>query len=186
MTHTRRLYLTLALAAAPMASIGFVQHAVAATAQDLDREAKDSLAQLYKLHPSASSLGHSAKAILVFPNIVKAGLIFGGSFGEGAMIQGAAVTGYYNSIAATWGLQAGAQSYGYAVFLMTDSAVRYVNETAGWELGVGPSVVLVDEGMAKNLSTSTLKNDAYAYIFNQQGLMAGIGIEGTKITRIKR
>lgn len=98
----------------------------------------------------------------------------------------AAATGYYNSIAATWGLQAGAQTYGYAGFLMTDSAVRYVNETAGWERGVGPTVVLADEGLAKNLSTSTLKNDAYAYIFNQQGLMAGIGIEGTKITRIKR
>ena len=93
---------------------------------------------------------------------------------------------YYNSITGSWGLQAGAQSYGYAVFLMTDEAVRYIGETQGLVIGVGPTVVLVDEGVAKNLSTSTLKDDAYAFIFSQQGLMAGIIIEGTKISRINR
>ena len=93
---------------------------------------------------------------------------------------------YYNSITGSWGLQAGAQSYGYAVFLMTDEAVRYIKETQGLEIGVGPTVVVVDEGVAKNLSTSSLQEDAYAFIFSQQGLMAGISFEGTKISRIKR
>jgi lipid-binding SYLF domain-containing protein len=72
------------------------------------------------------------------------------------------------------------------MFLMTDKAVKYVAETKGWEIGVGPTVVVVDEGVAKNLSSSTLKDDAYAFIFDQQGLMAGISIEGTKISLIKR
>jgi len=72
------------------------------------------------------------------------------------------------------------------VFLMNDKAVDYLRETAGWEIGVGPTVVVVDEGAAKNLSTSTLKEDAYAFIFDQKGLMAGVSIEGTKITEIKR
>jgi lipid-binding SYLF domain-containing protein len=31
-----------------------------------------------------------------------------------------------------------------------------------------------------------VKHDAYAFIFDQQGLMAGISIEGTKISLIKR
>jgi lipid-binding SYLF domain-containing protein len=83
-------------------------------------------------------------------------------------------------------LQIGAESYGYAVFLMTDKAVKYIEETKGWEIGVGPTIVVVDEGVAKNLSTSTLKDDAYAFIFSQQGLMAGLTIEGTKISRIDR
>ena len=87
---------------------------------------------------------------------------------------------------ASLGLQAGAQSYGYAVFLMTDKAVKYVHDTHGWEIGVGPTVVVVDEGVAKNLSSTTLKDDAYAFIFSQQGLMAGISLEGTKISRIKK
>ncbi|MNP77682.1 hypothetical protein D3C76_1751530 [compost metagenome] len=69
---------------------------------------------------------------------------------------------------------------------MTDKAVKYVAETKGWEIGVGPTVVVVDEGVSKNLSSSTLKDDAYAFIFDQQGLMAGISIEGTKISLIKR
>jgi len=67
---------------------------------------------------------------------------------------------------------------------MTQKAVNYIHRTQGWEIGVGPTVVVVDAGVARNLSTSTLKNDAYAFIFNQQGLMAGVSIEGTKISRI--
>ncbi|MNG26139.1 hypothetical protein D3C84_1110900 [compost metagenome] len=102
------------------------------------------------------------------------------------MLRGSKVDGYYNSVTGSWGLQAGAQTYGYAVFLMTEKAVNYVRETKGWEIGVGPTVVVVDEGMAKNLSSSTLKDDAYAFVFDQQGLMAGVSIEGTKISLIKR
>ena len=102
------------------------------------------------------------------------------------MIEGSRVVDYYNSVTGSWGLQAGAQSYGYAVFLMTDKAIQYVKDTKGWEIGVGPTVVVVDEGVAKNLSTSSLKDDAYAFIFSQQGLMAGVSIEGTKISKINR
>jgi lipid-binding SYLF domain-containing protein len=69
---------------------------------------------------------------------------------------------------------------------MTDKAVRYVEETNGWEVGVGPTVIAVDEGVAKQVSTSTLKDDAYAFIFSQQGLMAWVSIEGTKISRVER
>jgi hypothetical protein len=111
---------------------------------------------------------------------------FGGSYGEGEMIKGPKVVDYYNSVTGSWGLQAGAQSYAYVVFLMTDDAVRYVENTKGWELGVGPAIVAVDEGVAKNLSTSSLKDDAYAFIFSQEGLMAGVSVEGTKISKISR
>jgi lipid-binding SYLF domain-containing protein len=141
---------------------------------------------LYASHPVAEILSKNAKGILVFPNIIKAGLVFGGSYGEGVLLKGQVVADYYNSITGSWGLQAGAQTYAYAVFLMTDSAVAYLEKTNGWEIGVGPTVVLVDEGIARNLSTSSLKDDAYAFIFSQQGLMAGLSIEGTKISRIDR
>jgi lipid-binding SYLF domain-containing protein len=101
-------------------------------------------------------------------------------------MTGTTIVDYYNTVGASWGLQAGAQSYGYAIFLMTDEAVTYLKESKGWELGVGQTVVVVDEGVAKNLSTSSLQDDAYAFIFSQQGLMAGISIEGTKVTKIER
>ena len=176
----------LVLATAAIVSMGVMHQASAATAADLDKDSQQALQTLYKTEPVAETLSRTAKAILVFPNIVKAGLVFGGSYGEGELIEGSKVVDYYNSVTGSWGLQIGAQTYGYAVFLMTDNAVKYLKESKGWELGVGPTVVVVDEGVAKNLSTSSLKDDTYAFIFSQQGLMAGVSIEGTKISRIDR
>jgi lipid-binding SYLF domain-containing protein len=174
------------LAAAAIVSMSVMHQASAATAADLDKDSQQALQTLYKTEPVAETLSRTAKAVLVFPNIIKAGLVFGGSYGEGELIEGSKVVDYYNSVSGSYGLQIGAQSYGYAVFLMSDKAIRYVKETKGWEIGVGPTVVVVDKGVAKNLSTSSLKDDAYAFIFSQQGLMAGVSIEGTKISRINR
>jgi lipid-binding SYLF domain-containing protein len=186
MNKIRSNIFPLMLAAAAIVSISVMNQASAATAEDLDKDSRQALQTLYKSEPTAEKLSRMAKGILVFPNIVKAGLVFGGSYGEGELIQGPKVVDYYNSVTGSWGLQAGAQSYGYAVFLMTDKAIKYIKDTKGWEIGVGPTVVAVDEGVAKNLSTSSLKDDAYAFIFSQQGLMAGVSIEGTKISQINR
>ena len=176
----------IAFTAAVFLPLSALSVANAATSEDLDEDSKQALQSLYRTHPLAEGISGSAKAVLVFPNVVKAGLVFGGSYGEGELIEGTKVVDYYNTVGGSWGLQAGAQTYGYAVFLMTDEAVTYLKESKGWEIGVGPTVVLVDEGVAKNLSTSTLQDDAYAFVFSQQGLMAGISIEGTKVTKIER
>jgi lipid-binding SYLF domain-containing protein len=174
------------LATAAIVAVSVMNQAGAATAEDLDKDSRQALQTLYKTEPLAEQMSRTAKAVLVFPNVIKAGLVFGGSYGEGVMIKGSKVVDYYNSVTGSWGLQAGAQSYAYVVFLMTDDAVRYVENTKGWELGVGPTIVAVDEGVAKNLSTSSLKDDAYAFIFSQEGLMAGVSVEGTKISKISR
>ncbi|MDX2463981.1 MAG: lipid-binding SYLF domain-containing protein [Porticoccus sp.] len=176
----------MASAMAIIVSLSAINLANAASAKDLDDDSRQALQTLARTHPIVENLSRTAKAVLVFPNIVKAGLVFGGSYGEGELIEGAQVVDYYNSVSGSWGLQIGAQSYGYAIFLMTGKAVSYLKESKGWEIGVGPTVVVVDEGVAKNLSTSSLQDDAYAFIFSQQGLMAGISIEGTKVTKIER
>ena len=178
MVRIRRLVLGIAAAI-------FAFAAQAATPEDLNRDSNQALERLTSTNPLAATLAQQAKAVLIFPNIVKAGLVFGGAYGEGELQQNKKVDSYYNSVTASWGLQAGAQSYGYVVFLMNDSAVKYIHRTRGWEIGIGPTVVVVDTGIAKNLSSSTLKDDAYAFVFDQQGLMAGVSIEGTKISRIK-
>lgn len=183
MAKLRVFLLTLVMAAVSLVPMGSTQ---AATGKEIDKSSQSALQKLYRTKPLAADVAKSAKAILVFPGIVKAGLVFGGSYGEGELLTGGKVEAYYNSASASWGLQAGAQSYGYVVFLMTDKAISYVHKSKGWEIGVGPTVVMVDEGVAKNLSTSTLKDDAYAFIFNQQGLMAGISIEGSKVSKIRR
>lgn len=187
MNHLRRTMLNLFFVVAAtisLASIG--SQAFAATAEDLNQDANHALQLLYKTNPAAATIAKTAKAILVFPNVIKAGLVFGGSYGEGVLTKENHFVGYYNSISASWGWQAGAQSYSYVVFLMSKKALRYIDKSSGWEIGVGPTVVVMNEGAAKNLSSSTLKSDAYAFIFDQQGLMASLSIEGTKISRIKR
>ncbi|MEI9788926.1 lipid-binding SYLF domain-containing protein [Moellerella wisconsensis] len=170
-----------------MTTLMHIPSATAETsAEELNKDAKQALNVLYQHDPVAKRISKDSKAILVFPNIVKAGLVFGGSYGEGVLLKNMKPVQYYNTVSASWGLQAGAQSYGYVVFLMNDKSVSYLEKTKGWELGVGPTIVVVNEGIAKNLSTSSLKDDAYAFIFDQQGLMASVSIEGTKISVINR
>lgn len=163
----------------------FTQSAMAGDTKKLDRAVDKALKQLYATTPAALELSKVAKGILVFPSILKVGFVGAGAYGEGALLEGGKTKGYYNSIAASFGLQAGAQKFGYAMFLMDTASLEYLNKSAGWELGVGPSIVFVDEGMARTLSTSTAHEGIYAFTFSQKGLMAGVGIEGSKITKIK-
>lgn len=189
MTNIRQVYLALGMAVAsalPLSVATFDRALAAATPEELNRDSAHALQMLERSNPAAAAIARQARAVLVFPSIVKAGFVFGGAYGEGELLAGSRVDGYYNSLTGSWGFQAGIQSYGYVVYLMTDRAVSYIHATRGWEIGVGPTVVIVNQGIAKNLSTSTLKDDAYAFIFDQQGLMAGVSIEGTKISRINR
>lgn len=187
MTLTSNILNRFLILAAVSFALGLIgSYALAATGEDLDKDATQALQTLYKSNPAAEAISKKAKAVLVFPKVIKAGLVFGGSYGEGVLIKDSKIAGYFNSVSASWGWQAGAESYSYAIFLMSDNAVKYLDDSKGWEIGVGPSVVVVNEGVARNLSSSTLKDDAYAFSFDQQGLMASLTIEGTKISRIKR
>lgn len=156
----------------------------ATTSQELSRDVNVSLDKLYRSSSVAKNLASVAKGVLVFPNVVKAGFMFGGQYGEGALLMGGKTNGYYNTVAASFGLQVGAQSFGYAMIFMTDNSIEYLNKTSGWEIGVGPTVTVVDEGIARSLSTTTAKDDVYVFFYGQQGLMAGLGIEGSKISPI--
>jgi len=160
--------------------------ASADSAAQLKSDAQKALQTLFAKSASARTLGQTAKAILVFPAITKGGFIVGGQYGEGVLIKSGKVAGYYNTVAASYGLQAGLQKYGYAMFFMPTKAVNYLDKSGGWELGTGPSIVVVDVGAAGSLSTTTARSDVYAFFFSQQGLMAGIGLQGTKITKINK
>jgi lipid-binding SYLF domain-containing protein len=155
------------------------------TAAELSSGAQKSLQQLYAKIPAAKAIGKEAYAVLVFPSITKAGLGIGGQYGEGALLKGGKAVAYYNTAGASYGLQAGAQTYGYAMFFMNEAALKDLDKAEGFEVGVGPSVVVLDEGKARNITSTTMNDDIYAFIFGQKGLMAGLGIQGNKITKIK-
>ena len=168
----------LTLALLPMRS------ALGASASEIDRNATAALQTLYKTTPDAKALANNAKGILIFPDIVKAGFIIGGQYGDGALRKKDKTVGYYRSVAASYGLQAGVQSFGYMLLFMDDASLQYLEKSEGWEIGTGPSVVVLDKGFAKNMSSTTLQKGVYAFIFSQKGLMAGLGLQGSKITRI--
>jgi lipid-binding SYLF domain-containing protein len=153
-------------------------------AAELSAASQKALTDLEAKVPLAKSLAPKATAILVFPEVKKAGLGIGGQYGEGTLLKGGKASAFYKTTGASLGLQAGAQEYGYALFFMNAKALAQLDAAKGFEVGVGPSYVLVDEGKGKSITTTTTDKDIYAFIFSQKGLMAGIGIEGNKVTKI--
>ena len=174
-----------ALLVASLVATG-AQAAYAATAAELNTSGQSALNRLYAQSGKAAALGRSARAILVFPKIVKAGFVVGGQGGEGVLFVQGRPVGYYRISAVSYGLQAGGQSYSYALFFMNQKALDYLRKSDGWAIGSGPSVVVVDKGKAMSTTSTTLAEDVYAFPFGQKGLMAGLGLEGSKISRITR
>ena len=156
----------------------------AAVADELVSKSRSALQQLVAQNPAPAACKSKAVAVLIFPEVVKAGFVIGAQSGQGVLFMRGRASGRYRTVAASYGLQAGVQRYGYALFLMNQKAVDWVNNTRGWEIGTGPSVVLVDKGMARSFTTDTLHSGIYAFTFDQRGLMAGLGLQGSKIMRI--
>jgi lipid-binding SYLF domain-containing protein len=181
-TKTRYFLVPLAVLTTLLCSTTILR---AQKSAEIDKKVDAATTTLYAGSDAAKKLSTVAKGILVFPSVKKAGFIVGGQFGEGALREGGKTVGYYKTTAASFGLQAGGQKFGYAMFFMTDSALKYLKSSSGWEVGVGPSVVVVDEGVARSLTTTTARSDVYVFFFNQKGLMAGLGIQGSKISQFQ-
>ena len=189
---TRELFVMARKTVCFMVSVLFVtatlvaghNSANAASAAEIDRDVNAALKSLYGTSATARALAPRARGILVFPRIVKAGFVVGAQGGEGALRRRGRTAGYYRTAAVSFGLQAGVQSFGYAMFFMTESAMAYLNKSGGWEVGTGPNIVIVDRGAAGAMTTTTTKNGINVFFFNQKGLMAGLGIQGSKISKI--
>jgi len=187
MSGSRRAWLSRGLAvAAAVAVWGIAGTAYAQDVSRLNADAQRALDKLIASIPAAKALNEKAEAVLVFPRITKVGLVFGGQHGEGVLFRGGKPAGYFANMGASWGLQAGVQQYGYAMFFMNERALGALTSTAGFEIGVGPSVVVVDQGMAKLMTTMNLDSDIYAFVFSQRGLMAGVGLRGNRIVAVSR
>jgi lipid-binding SYLF domain-containing protein len=184
-TRLRLLAPTIVLAVG-IALMATGKPALAASAAEIDATVDDALKTLYATNGEAKMLAAKAKGVLVFPSVVKVGFVGGAQNGEGALRRGGKTVGYYSTVAGSYGLQAGIQKFAYAMFFMTARSLRYLDASHGWEVGTGPSVVIVDSGKAQTMTTSTLQDAVYAFIFDQKGLMAGLGLQGSKITKIQK
>ena len=185
MTNRIEVRKSLFLAAVAFVALTGVRPAIADD-HALDADSKAALNALYAGSPGAKALGEKAVGILVFPNITKAGFIIGAQGGDGVLMEKGKVTGYYNTGAGSVGLQAGVQTYGYALFFMTPEDLAYLKKSKGWSIGTGPNIVVADAGAAKDISTLTGQKGVYGFIFDQKGLMAGLGLQGQKISKINR
>jgi lipid-binding SYLF domain-containing protein len=184
MTLTRR---SVAVGAAALTSLAVPLTASPAWALNRDRlvpRAREALAQLEASEPRSRFFARHGYAVLVFPSILKAGFVFGGEIGDGVLFEHGQVAGFYNLSGGSWGLQIGGQDFAYALFFMTQNSLRYLHQSDGFQVGTGPSVVVVEAGAGVEADSTTLTHDVYAFPFSQKGLMANLTLEGSKITRI--
>ncbi len=184
-TVSRRSALfSLALGAAAL-SVGLPKSAMAADpAPEIEARSQTALKELYASNPKAAAIGKRAKGVMVFPRIIKGGLVIAGSSGDGALLVNGKATKYFNISSASVGLQAGGQGYGYALFFMTDAKLAQASSDENWDIGSDPNVVLLDKGAAAELDTTTLDKAVYAFAFDQKGFMAGISLKGSRTKEI--
>lgn len=158
----------------------------AASASGINSAAKAALEKLYTETPAAKQYGDKAKGILVFPEVTKAGLVVGGSSGDGVLMVDGKPVGYYNTSSGSIGLQAGYEEHSEVMMFMTDEALTKFKASSGWEVGVDAGVTVIDTGAAGSVSTEDMKeNPVVAFIFGQEGLMGGISLEGAKLSKIE-
>jgi len=183
---TRRTMAAAALAVVatvgPLAAVP----ARAASGEQLAANGRRALNELLANSPRARRIARSAVAVLVFPSVLKAGFIFGGETGNGVLLERGRAVGFYNLSGGSWGLQIGGQDFSYALFFMNRHALEYLHKSAGFQVGTGPSIVVINKGAAAEGDTTTVSQDVAAFPFNAKGLMAGLDIEGAKITPIHK
>ncbi len=150
---------------------------------ELDAKADAALARLYAENPGAETLGSGASGILIFPNIIKAGLGVGAETGDGVLRVGDEAVGYYNTSAVSVGLQAGGQSYSQVLMFLDDAALQKFRNSAGFEVGVDGSIAVLSIGETGRIDTTNIKAPIVAFNFGESGLMAAANIEGSKYTK---
>ena len=152
---------------------------------DLDTRARAALDSLYRITPAAQSLAESSAGVLVFPSVTEGGLIVGAQYGQGVMFKNGRSEGYYNIAGGSLGLQAGAQTFSQAYFFTTPQALATFEDTKGFEVGAGLDFDVADLSTSGAISSATLQKPLIVFVWGQQGLMAGVKVEGQKITRLQ-
>lgn len=152
--------------------------------QNINAGVDNALAELYRQVPGSKEMVNNARGVLVFPAVISAGFVFGASSGEGAMRQGGRTTGFYRQTGGSWGLQAGAQSQAVYLLFMTKEALDSFNASRGWTAGANASVTMLSAGANAQATTNTIQQPVVGYVLSNGGLMAGLTLDGTRITRL--
>ena len=158
----------------------------AGSAGEINAGVRATLDRMYRQIPGTHALAGRAAGILVFPTIVKAGIGIGGEYGEGAMRIGGKTVAYYNTVAASVGLQFGAQARSVVIMFMTPDALAGFRRIDGWKVGVDGSIAIITVGAGGSIDTNRIASPVIGFIFDNKGLMYNLTLEGSKISRISR
>jgi lipid-binding SYLF domain-containing protein len=158
----------------------------AASADELQPDADETLHSFVRQIGGARELANKAVGILVFPSVIKAGIGIGGEYGEGMLIVDKRPAGYYNLVSASFGFQLGAQERSVIIMFMTQSALDAFYRRAGWKVGVDGSVAIITVGVGGSIDTDKVTEPVIGFILDQKGLMYNLTLEGSKISRINR
>ncbi|QEZ47799.1 BPSL1445 family SYLF domain-containing lipoprotein [Cupriavidus oxalaticus] len=156
----------------------------AARRRELDSGVDATLSRLYGSVNGSRELGNRARGILVFPKTLSAGFIVGGEYGDGALRSGGATRGYYRLVSGSVGWQIGAQSKSVILMFLTQDAYDKFVRSSGWTAGVDATVALATVGASGVLDTNTAQQPIVGFVMTNAGLMAGLSLEGSKITRL--
>lgn len=167
-----------------VATLLFTQMSYAKTAAEINRDVDTAIEKFKKEVPGGTSFLPQTKGYLVFPRVIKAGLIVGGKYGEGALRVNGVTKHFYDMTAASIGLQAGAQEYSMLIAFLSDESLKNFILSNGWEAGVDGSITVSDWGKSKDISSISYEKPIIAFIYGEKGLMASISIAGTKFRRI--
>lgn len=152
--------------------------------QNINAGVDHALSELYRQVPGSQEMVANSRGTLVFPAVLSAGFVFGASHGEGAMREGGRTTGFYRQTGGSWGLQVGAQSQAVFILFMTQEALDNFNSSSGWTAGANATVAMVTVGATAQATTSTVQQPVVGYVLSNAGLMAGLTLDGTRITRL--
>ena len=183
MKQTIRTLVTLLFVAATC-SAGMVGTAVAAAAEEVNIKVDGTIGLFKKEVTGGAEFLKKAKAVLVFPDVIKGGFVVGGEYGKGALRQGSNTLGYYSIASASLGFQIGAQQYAIVMVFLTDEALAKFRDSKGWEAGVDGSVAIAEWGAGTDINTQNFTNPIVGFVLDNKGLMAGISLEGSKISKI--
>ncbi|GGK59472.1 BPSL1445 family SYLF domain-containing lipoprotein [Amphritea balenae] len=159
---------------------------LAASAQEINAKVNQALKEFYQHSPAGKELTRKAAGVLVFPEVIKAGIGIGGEYGEGALRLNGKTVSYYNVASASIGFQLGAQLKSEIILFMSADALRKFRNSDGWEAGVDGSVALATLGAGGEIDSNTIQQPIIGFIFSNKGLMYNLSIEGSKISRIQR
>jgi lipid-binding SYLF domain-containing protein len=174
----------LLLSSVFLAGLLLPQIAHAATKTEINASVDVALKRFAKDVKGADQFLKASKGTLVMPRVKKAGFIVGGEYGNGALRVGRKIVGYYNMAAGSAGLQIGAEEFNLILCFMDEAALEKFRASEGWQVGVDGQVTLVNVGAGGSVDTTKLKEPIVGFVFGQQGLMAGVSLQGLKFTKI--